>query len=110
MKNLVNIYRKQFNTSRIFISSNNIPVFWAHISVVDAELICLNDLLKYPGSNWKFVLNIAGTELPIMTHKAIRSQLEANKDRDIVTSYPFPYIHFERFNESHEMVRYDNYT
>ena len=76
---IVKSYQSQFNTSQIFISSKDIPVYWAHISVIDAELICLNDLLKL--SSWKYVITTAGSELPIHSHKKIRADLEAADDQ-----------------------------
>ena len=100
---IVKSYQTQFNTSQIFLSSSNIPVYWAHISVIDAELICISDLLKL--SRWKYVVTTAGSELPIHSHRKIRADLEATDGQDVFVSFPFPYRHYERFNETHEMMR-----
>ena len=70
MTGIVQSYQTQFNTSQIFLSSTNIPVHWAHISVIDAELICMSELLKLP--NWKYVITTAGSELPIRSHHKLR--------------------------------------
>ena len=100
---IVKSYQTQFNTSQIFLSSSNIPLYWAHISVIDAELICISDLLKL--SRWKYVVTTAGSELPIHSHRKIRADLEATDGQDVFVSFPFPYRHYERFNETHEMLR-----
>ena len=101
---IIKSYQQNFNTSRIFLSSKSIPVFWAHISVIEAEMICLNDLLNH--SDWQYVLTTAGSELPILPHAKLRSELETVRGKDVFVSFPFPYRHYERFNETHEMIRY----
>lgn len=80
-------------------------VYWAHITVVEAELICLDDLFNFPGADWKYVLNLAGTELPNYSHQKLRSELESSAGQDILMSFPVPPEHYERFNETHTMTK-----
>ena len=104
VKGLVQSYQNQFNSSRIFLSSSQIAVYWAHVSVIDAEMICFNDLLAF--SDWKYVVTVAGTELPNHSHKMLRAELEVIKEHDVLVSLPMPYRHYERFNQSHKLIRY----
>ena len=67
----------------------------------------MSDLLKM--SSWKYVVTTAGSELPIHSHRKLRGDLEAANGFDIFVSFPFPYRHFERFNQTHEMLRYVHY-
>ena len=39
------------------------------------------------------------------SHRKIRADLEATDGQDVFVSFPFPYRHYERFNETHEMMR-----
>ena len=55
-----------FPQSTIFIASNSVPVYWAHMSVLDADLICLRQLLR-ADPDWKMWFNPASTELPLVT-------------------------------------------
>ena len=43
---LVQCYKKQFPESNIFVVKRPIAVYWGHISVLEADLICLDELMK----------------------------------------------------------------
>ncbi|ELU13269.1 hypothetical protein CAPTEDRAFT_43794, partial [Capitella teleta] len=41
-------------------------VTWGHVSVMDAEIACMRDLLKH--KKWKYFLNLTGRDFPIRTN------------------------------------------
>ena len=66
--------------SNVHIASKLIPVEWGQHSIMDAQMICLKDLLELrerqsEQSKWKYVVNLCGKELPLATNHEIVSQL-----------------------------------
>ncbi|XP_023339349.1 beta-1,3-galactosyl-O-glycosyl-glycoprotein beta-1,6-N-acetylglucosaminyltransferase 4 isoform X2 [Eurytemora carolleeae] len=59
---LVNCYNNRFGKNNIFVLKNSIPIYWAHFSVLEADLKCMEELLRRPG--WMYFMNLAGSELP----------------------------------------------
>ncbi len=59
----------------VFLSSKRIPVNWGHMSVLDADLYCMKDLLRY--KNWKYLINLTGQEFPLKTNADIVQILTA---------------------------------
>ena len=53
----------------VFISSRFVDVQWGWFSVVEPELICMQDLLKY--KKWKYFINLTGQEWPLKTNADI---------------------------------------
>ncbi|XP_046547712.1 beta-1,3-galactosyl-O-glycosyl-glycoprotein beta-1,6-N-acetylglucosaminyltransferase-like [Haliotis rubra] len=53
----------------VFFSSKQVDVTWGRFSVLEAELVCMRDLLKYPG--WKYFINLTGQEFPLKTNLEI---------------------------------------
>lgn len=93
---IIDNYQKKFKTNKIFLSSKQINVYWAHVTVVKAELICFEDLLVFPQANWKYIITTAGSELPNYSHKMLRS------DINIKSSLSFNQntfmVHFVKYN------------
>ncbi|CAF3296693.1 unnamed protein product [Rotaria socialis] len=52
--------------NNIFLASKQERVLYATFSRLQADLNCMQDLMKYP--SWKYVLNVANTELPLKTN------------------------------------------
>ncbi|KAJ8310511.1 hypothetical protein KUTeg_012376 [Tegillarca granosa] len=50
----------------VFLSSRSIYVVWGKISVLEADLICMEDLWKY--KKWKYLINLTGQEFPLRTN------------------------------------------
>ncbi len=55
--------RKHYAGAKIWLVENATEVFWAHISMVEADMACLELLLNHDQS-WVYYLNLAGSELP----------------------------------------------
>jgi len=60
----------------VFLPSKIVKVYYAHHSIMDAQLSCMKDLLRYPKSRWKYVINICGREVPLKTNREIVSSLK----------------------------------
>ncbi len=50
----------------VFVASRLERVFWGHISVVRAEMNCLQDLLQY---HWKYFINLSGQMFPLHSNR-----------------------------------------
>ena len=56
-------YREAFPQSSLLLPGDRVPVFYAHISIVDAILSCYR-VLTEEAKEWKLVISGASTELP----------------------------------------------
>ncbi|XP_064644630.1 beta-1,3-galactosyl-O-glycosyl-glycoprotein beta-1,6-N-acetylglucosaminyltransferase-like [Lineus longissimus] len=50
----------------VFMTQRMIPVQWGWFSVVEPELICMEELMKY--KKWKYFINLTGQEFPLKTN------------------------------------------
>ncbi len=50
----------------VFLSSRSIDVQWGWFSVLEPELVCMEDLIKY--KKWKYFINLTGQEWPLKTN------------------------------------------
>jgi len=57
---IVSCYKQHFKVDSIFLAKNAHPVHWGHISILNADLACMEQLLGRPG--WKTMINLAGSE------------------------------------------------
>jgi hypothetical protein len=53
----------------IILASKQEKVLYATFSRLQADLNCMGDLIKYP--SWKYLLNVANTELPLKTNSEL---------------------------------------
>ncbi len=60
---LYTFYRKQYSDAKIFVAPSRKEIYWGHISLLEADLAC-HELLYSRHDEWKFYLNLAGSELP----------------------------------------------
>jgi len=60
----------------VFFPSKIEKVYYAHHSIMDAQLNCLRDLVRYPVTRWKYAINICGREVPLKTNREIVSRLK----------------------------------
>ena len=49
----------------VFMASRSIDVRWGGYSVLEPELVCMQDLLKF--GKWKYFINLTGQEFPLQT-------------------------------------------
>uniref|UniRef100_A0A0B7BRI2 Protein xylosyltransferase n=1 Tax=Arion vulgaris TaxID=1028688 RepID=A0A0B7BRI2_9EUPU len=70
----------------VFIASRRIIVKWSWYSVLEAEIVCMNELWKY--SKWKYFINLTGQELPLKTNYELVKILTAYRGAsDVMTNY-----------------------
>ena len=52
--------------SNVFISANSTDVVWAHFSLVQAQINCMQELLQ-SSVKWKYYINLVGQDFPLYT-------------------------------------------
>ena len=77
----------------VFVVSQQIKIYYEHISITDAQLNCMRDLEKYPEPRWKYVINLCGKEVPLKTNREIVEYLQMLKGYSAVNAYPLPEVH-----------------
>ena len=64
----------------IFLPRKLEKVYYQHHSIMDSQMNCYEDLLRYPSStSWKYVINLCGRELPLKTNREMVKSLKALK-------------------------------
>ena len=58
----------------VFLSSRRVDVVWATMTVLEADLICMQDLWKY---KWRYFINLTGQEFPLKTNYELVKILQA---------------------------------
>ena len=61
----------------VFISSRSVNVQWAWYSVLEPEIICMEDLWKKYARKWKYFINLTGQEFPLKTNWELVKILKA---------------------------------
>ena len=108
-------YRAKYPGSYIFSSSKSVPVHWGHFSIVEAELLCLNDLLDN-GRNWSYALDMAGSEVMLLTNRELVANLSANLGEIYTESFPLPDHNLDRikyqfkFDLKHRLRRFGSHA
>lgn len=54
--------------SNVFLSTRAEKVYWGHISIVNAEMDCLRDLMQY---QWKYFINLSGQMFPLHSNREL---------------------------------------
>ena len=57
--------------NNVFVASRLEKVYYAHHSIMDAQLNCIHDLARYPTHKWKYVINLCGREVPLKTNREV---------------------------------------
>ena len=74
----------------IIIPSKLERVVWGHYSVLGAQMNCMTDLLHLRTTQrhkWKYLINLCGKELPLVTNRGIvRKLVKLNGTSSIITS------------------------
>ena len=60
---IIECYSKKFNLKNIFTVEDPIPIFWGHMSMLEADMLCMKALLE-KSSSWRALINLAGSEFP----------------------------------------------
>ena len=62
----------------IIIPSKLIDVVWGKETIMEAQMSCMTDLVKFRAKEkykWKYVINLCGKELPLMTNREMVKRL-----------------------------------
>ena len=93
----------------VLVSSHLSRVYWGHHSLMDAQLNCAEDLVQYPLTRWKYVINICGFELPLRTNREIVQVLKTLNGSSVVNSHPISVKQYrDRFTYKFVLGRTDN--
>ena len=87
--NMLECYRTKFPGSYIYPATMSYDVYWGHFSIVQAELICMRDLLTN-GRNWSYALNMAGSEVMLATNLELVSTLSQEEGQRYCETIPMP--------------------
>jgi len=90
VRQILSCYRERYPgaANHILEASFSVPVFWGHFSIVEAELICLRDLLA-SNVSWKYAIDVAGSEQVLWTNLELVRHLAQSPNKI--------------FSDSHEM-------
>ena len=89
--------RISYCLSNVFVASKLESVYYAHHTLVDAQLNCMQDLLKFEPSRWKYTINLCGRELPLMTNREIVQTLMKLNGSSAIDSFEVPKAAMHRF-------------
>ena len=71
----------------VFVAFKNIYVAWGQFSVLESNLICMEDLLTNAKS-WKYIINLSGQEYPLRANNELVEILQKLKGKSIVHGMP----------------------
>ncbi|KAK7486294.1 hypothetical protein BaRGS_00022464 [Batillaria attramentaria] len=70
----------------VFLSSRSVDVRWGRFSVLEPELVCMQDLWNY--THWKYFINLTGQEFPLKTNYELVKILTAYNGANDVRATP----------------------
>ena len=73
----------------VFVTKSSVNVIWGHISVVQAQLNCMRDLLQSP-VKWKYYINLVGQDFPLYDNRGVVHGLKLLQGDNSIMSYPVP--------------------
>ncbi len=62
-------------------------VYWAHISILDADLQCAKQALLQEHKNFDVYVNVAGTELPLYPYDRFKNIMQDLGVKNLVESH-----------------------
>ena len=88
----------------VFVVTRPISVYYAHHSIMHAQLNCMDDLMKRPKGSWKYVINLSGREVPLKTNREIVESLAKLKGYSAVLDDKLTYFGWRsRFKFKHRL-------
>ena len=94
----------------VFIAANSVDVIWGHITVVQAQFRCMEELLKSQ-VKWKYYISLVGQDFPLYDNKQIVKALQGLNNTNNIESYPMAKRELSRINfvyilkENNQIVR-----
>ena len=91
----------------VIIASRQERVVWSHYSFLGAQMNCMKDLLglrtQQQQHKWKYLLNLCGKELPLITNREMVSRLVSLNGSSSVMTYKPPPEMISRIKYSVEL-------
>ncbi|ELU01807.1 hypothetical protein CAPTEDRAFT_35303, partial [Capitella teleta] len=87
----------------VFIASQLHDYVYGSFSPVQADLQCMQDLIK-SSTTWKYFLNVAGSEFPLRTNLEMVRILSLLNGTNDIEQYPFPAALHHRWQRIHRIV------
>ena len=75
--------------SNVIIAANSVDVVWGHITLVEAQFSCMEELLKSP-VKWKYYISLVGQDFPLYDNKQIVRALQGLNNTNNIGSSPMP--------------------
>ena len=75
--------------SNVIIAANSVDVVWGHITLVEAQFSCMEELLKSP-VKWKYYISLVGQDFPLYDNKQIVRALQGLNNTNNIISSPMP--------------------
>ena len=103
----------------VVIPLDVIEVRWGHYSLLEAQLSCLSDLVQWREKlpeerKWKYVINLCGKELPLVsTHATVSALSKLNGTSSIIATHKTDGETMSRLNSltvPHNIVLYKSMT
>lgn len=82
---MANCYKQRYPGITIIVPNDTIPVYWGHFSLLESDLLCGRRLYD-SNHDWKYMMSIAGTELPSVPLSVMESKLLSLNGRSIIPS------------------------
>ncbi|CAH3175735.1 unnamed protein product, partial [Porites lobata] len=80
--------------------ANSVDVVWGHITLVEAQFSCMEELLKSP-VKWKYYISLVGQDFPLYDNKQIVRALQGLNNTNNIISSPMPEHFSYRVNFVH---------
>ena len=84
--------------SNVFIASKLEKVYYQHHSIMDAQLNCMEDLMKFDLHRWKYAINLCGRELPLKTNREIVQSLMKLNGSSVIKANEISEADLDRFH------------
>ena len=93
-KTSLSVFRKAIQAiirclPNVFIAASSVDVTWGHISVVQAQFSCMEELLKST-VKWKYYISLVGQDFPLYDNKQIVRALHGLNNTNNIKSFPVP--------------------
>ena len=93
----------------VIIAKNSIRIHYGSVSILDAHLSCLKDLLDTDNIKWKYAITLNSPEVPMVTMKEIVDVLiNMNGTNVVIAGYPLTKVMRKWFYQKHDINGYPN--
>lgn len=83
----INLIASCFDNVFAVSKKHSVSVKWGYYSVIEPDLVCMEELLKY--KKWKYFINLTGQEFPLKTLSEIVRIVKEYKGANDIAGLPF---------------------